>query len=136
MRTIDIYVDGHKADTWTSSGTTTAFENVKLGFHYTSSTSSYSCDHPGVAVENTIELRGVLADSEWLSIVEVGWVDLTGFSTRGSIIEWLVVIFHLSHGTYTYKRMALQFQASFDPPKSLWTSWLVFPRAKVSPLAW
>lgn len=71
-RTIDIYVDGSKTDTWTSSGTTTALENVKLGFHFTSSTSSYSCVHPGVAVEETIELRGVLADSEWLSILEVG----------------------------------------------------------------
>lgn len=70
---MDIYVDGLKTDTWTSSGTTAAFETVKLGFHYTSSTSSYSCDHPGVAVESTIELRGVLADSEWLSILEVGW---------------------------------------------------------------
>eukprot|EP00752_Nemacystus_decipiens_P013409 g11873.t1 len=70
-RTIDIYVDGLQTDTWTSSGTTTAFETVKLGFYYTSSTSSYECDHPGLAVENTIELRGDLVDSEWLSILEV-----------------------------------------------------------------
>lgn len=70
---MEIYVDGLKTDTWTSSGTTAAFENVNLGFYYTSSTSSYSCVHPGVAVENTIELRGVLADSEWPSILEVGW---------------------------------------------------------------
>eukprot|EP00903_Cladosiphon_okamuranus_P010016 g9498.t1 len=68
---MEIYVDGLKTDSWTSSGTVTAFETVKLGFYYTSSTSSYECDHPGVAVEKTIELRGVLADSEWLSILEV-----------------------------------------------------------------
>lgn len=54
-RTIDIYVDGDKVTTWTSSGTTTGFESVELG-----------------AQGQVVELRGVLADSEWLSILEVG----------------------------------------------------------------
>lgn len=71
-RTLDIYIDGEKTDSWTSSGTTAALENVKLGFHFTSSTSSYETDHPGVAVAETIELRGVfLEDTEWLSLLEV-----------------------------------------------------------------
>lgn len=39
---------------WTSSGTTSGFENVDLG-----------------VAGNTVELIGVLADSEWLSIMEV-----------------------------------------------------------------
>ena len=54
MRTIDIYVDGIIVTTWTSSGTTLDFETVTLGVTGTS-----------------IELRGVLEDSEWLSIMEV-----------------------------------------------------------------
>ena len=53
-RTIDIYVDGIIVTTWTSSGTTLDFETVTLGVTGTS-----------------IELRGVLEDSEWLSIMEV-----------------------------------------------------------------
>lgn len=69
-RTMDVYVDGLQADTWTTSGTTTDFETFKLGFYYTSSTSSYTYVHPGVPAK-TIELRGVLEDSEWLSILEV-----------------------------------------------------------------
>jgi len=52
---MDIYVDGVKTTTWTSSGSTTAFENVEVGVG-----------------GQTIELRGVLGDSEWLSITEVG----------------------------------------------------------------
>ncbi len=52
---MDIYVDDVKATTWTSSGSTTAFENVELG-----------------VAGQTIELRGVMGDSEWLSITEVG----------------------------------------------------------------
>ncbi|CAN0221443.1 unnamed protein product [Pylaiella littoralis] len=53
-KTMDIYVDGVMQTSWTSSGTTTDFENIEL-------------DVSGKAVE----LRGVLADSEWLSIMEV-----------------------------------------------------------------
>ena len=53
-RTMDILVDGQKIITWTSSGTTTDFETVELGI-----------------TGQTVELQGVLADSEWLSIVEV-----------------------------------------------------------------
>lgn len=53
-RTMDIYVDGAMQTSWTSSGTTTDFENVELG-----------------VTGQTVELRGVLADSEWLSITEV-----------------------------------------------------------------
>jgi len=52
---MDIYVDDVKITTWTSSGSTTAFENVALGI-----------------AGQTIELRGVLGASEWLSITEVG----------------------------------------------------------------
>lgn len=51
---MDIYVDDALVTTWTSSGTTAGFEGVPLG----------------VAGER-VELRGVLADSEWLSIMEV-----------------------------------------------------------------
>ena len=53
-RTIEIYVDSVIVTTWTSSGTTLAFESVTLG-----------------VTGRTIELRGVLVDSEWLSIMEV-----------------------------------------------------------------
>lgn len=53
-RTIDVLVDGEKLVTWTSSGTTAAFETVQLG-----------------VTGQTIELEGVLTDSEWLSIMEV-----------------------------------------------------------------
>eukprot|EP00903_Cladosiphon_okamuranus_P021656 g19910.t1 len=53
-RTIVIYVDDNKITTWTSSGMTTGFESVELGTQ-----------------GQVIELRGVLDDSEWLSILEV-----------------------------------------------------------------
>ena len=53
-RTIDIYVDGVFVTSWTSSGTTLDFETVALGI-----------------TGGSIELRGVLEDSEWLSIMEV-----------------------------------------------------------------
>ncbi|CAM9778380.1 unnamed protein product, partial [Hapterophycus canaliculatus] len=53
-RTMDIYVDNVKATTWTSSGSTTEFENVELG-----------------VAGQSIELRGVLGGSDWLSITEV-----------------------------------------------------------------
>ena len=51
---MDVYVDDVMVTSWTSSGTTTAFENIDLGVS-------------GQAVE----LRGVLEGSEWLSIMEV-----------------------------------------------------------------
>lgn len=53
-RTLDIYVDGAMITTWTSSGTSAGFEMVNLGF-----------------AGQSVELRGNLADSEWLSILEV-----------------------------------------------------------------
>eukprot|EP00752_Nemacystus_decipiens_P014959 g13318.t1 len=53
-RTIGVYVDNAMVTSWTSSGTTTAFESIDLG-----------------ASGQAVELRGVLADSEWLSITEV-----------------------------------------------------------------
>ena len=53
-RTLNIYVDGVIVTTWTSSGTALDFETVTLGVTGTS-----------------IDLRGVLEDSEWLSIMEV-----------------------------------------------------------------
>lgn len=51
---MDIYVDGAMQTSWTSSGTTTDFENVELG-----------------VTGQTVELRGVLDDTEWISIREV-----------------------------------------------------------------
>lgn len=53
-RTMDAYVDDVMVTSWTSSGTTTAFEIIDLG-----------------VTGQAVELRGVLADSEWLSISEV-----------------------------------------------------------------
>eukprot|EP00752_Nemacystus_decipiens_P006549 g5897.t1 len=53
-RIIDIYVDDVKITTWTSSGKTAGFESVELGTQ-----------------GQVIELHGVLAESEWLSILEV-----------------------------------------------------------------
>eukprot|EP00752_Nemacystus_decipiens_P014961 g13320.t1 len=53
-RTMDVYVDDVMITSWTSSGTTTAFENIDLGVS-----------------GQTVELRGVLEGSEWLSIMEV-----------------------------------------------------------------
>ena len=53
-RTMDIYVDSVLVTTWTNSGTTVDFETVTLG-----------------VTGSTIEVRGVLEDSEWLSVMEV-----------------------------------------------------------------
>ena len=53
-RTMDIYVDDVMITTWTNSGTTLDFETVTLG-----------------VTGSAFELRGVLKDSEWLSIMEV-----------------------------------------------------------------
>ncbi|CAM9225364.1 unnamed protein product, partial [Scytosiphon promiscuus] len=53
-RTMDVVVDGEVILTWTSSGNTAGFDDVLLGVQ-----------------GQAIELRGVLADSEWLSISEV-----------------------------------------------------------------
>ncbi|CAN0133967.1 unnamed protein product [Scytosiphon promiscuus] len=62
-RTIDIYVDEVLETSWTSSGTTADFESVGLGIS-----------------GHTIELRGVLAESEWLSIAEVEILVDDGFA--------------------------------------------------------
>ena len=56
-RTIDIYVDGAFTTSWTSSGTTLDYEAIALG-----------------VTGESIELRGVLDDSEWLSIMEVPFI--------------------------------------------------------------
>ena len=56
-RTIDIYVDGAFTTSWTSSGTTLDYEAIALG-----------------VTGESIELRGVLDDSEWLSIMEVSFI--------------------------------------------------------------
>lgn len=53
-RTMGIYVDGNMQTEWTSSGTTTDFENVNLD-----------------VIGEVVELRGVLGDSDWISIMEV-----------------------------------------------------------------
>eukprot|EP00903_Cladosiphon_okamuranus_P018634 g17151.t1 len=53
-RTMDIYVDDVMVTSWTSSGTTTAFESIDLG-----------------VTGQAVELRGVVDGSEWLSITEV-----------------------------------------------------------------
>lgn len=55
MRTVEVYVNGVVVTTWTSLGTTNGFESIDL-----SGTSG-----------TTIEIVGVLGDSEWLSIIEV-----------------------------------------------------------------
>lgn len=55
MRTLEVYIDAELLMTWTSSGSTTAFETIGL----------FSV--PG----KMVELRGVLSDDEWLSISEV-----------------------------------------------------------------
>lgn len=55
VRTVDVSVDGAVVTTWSSSGTTTDFETVDLS------------GHSG----QDITITGVLADLEWLSIVEV-----------------------------------------------------------------
>lgn len=52
---MEVYVDDALVTTWTSSGTTDGFESIDLS---------------GVSGE-VIEVTGVLANSEWLSIVEV-----------------------------------------------------------------
>ena len=59
-RTVDIYVDDVIVTTWTSSGTTSDFETVTLG-----------------VTGSTIELRGVLEHSEFLSILEVQYVSIS-----------------------------------------------------------
>lgn len=51
----EVYVDGALITTWTSSGTTDGFESIDL-----SGSSG-----------QLLEVTGVLADSEWLSITEV-----------------------------------------------------------------
>lgn len=58
-RTIEVYVDGELATTWTSSGSSASFETVPLP--------------PSVVGRpaSSVELHGVLSDSEWLSITEV-----------------------------------------------------------------
>lgn len=58
-RTIDVYVDGNLATTWTTSGSSDDFETVPLP--------------PSIVGQpaGTIELVGLLSDSEWLSIEEV-----------------------------------------------------------------
>ncbi|CAM9472837.1 unnamed protein product, partial [Sphacelaria rigidula] len=53
VRTMEIYLDDELITTWSSSGTTTDLEGIDFD-----------------AVGETVELRGVLADSEWLSILE------------------------------------------------------------------
>eukprot|EP00752_Nemacystus_decipiens_P014960 g13319.t1 len=50
---LDILMDGQKIVSWTSSGTTSAFETVELG-----------------VTGRTIDLQGALADPEWLSTME------------------------------------------------------------------
>lgn len=54
---MEIHVNDVLQTSWTSSGTTTDFERVDLSLS-----------------GQAIELRGVLADSDWLSIVEVSLV--------------------------------------------------------------
>lgn len=60
---VDIFVDGVLHKSWTSSGKTTDFERIEIS-----------------ATGKTIELRGVLDESEWLSITEVREVVDIGFA--------------------------------------------------------
>lgn len=55
QRTLEVYVEGRLVTTWTSSGHTSDFETIDL---------------PGRPAQ-TVELRGVLSRSQWLSILEV-----------------------------------------------------------------
>lgn len=52
---MQVHVDGDLVTTWTSSGTTDGFESIGLTG----------------AAGTTIDIVGVLAESEWLSIIEV-----------------------------------------------------------------
>ena len=67
---MEIYVDGVLITTWTSSGITTGFETVALDV------SGYE-----------VQLVGVLDDSEWLSITEVGITHLRGIRLQTSRIS-------------------------------------------------
>lgn len=55
--TAEVYVDGALVTTWTSSGTTSEFETIDLSG----------------STGTVVEITGVLGNSEWLSIVEVGF---------------------------------------------------------------
>lgn len=66
VRTVDVSIDGAVVATWTSSGTAASFESIDL--------SGYSGED--------ITVTGVLADLEWLSIVEVG-----SFECRASVVQ-------------------------------------------------
>ncbi|CAN0405209.1 unnamed protein product, partial [Ascophyllum nodosum] len=61
-RTIEVYVDGALITTWTSSGTTDGFESVNLSW----------------ASGQVIELTGVLANTEWFSIIETKIMVISG----------------------------------------------------------
>ncbi|CAM9343615.1 unnamed protein product, partial [Sphacelaria rigidula] len=54
LRTLEIYIDGELATTWTSSGTTTDFETI-------------DCSGTG----STIEVVGILGIREWIAIAEL-----------------------------------------------------------------
>ena len=74
---MDIYVDDVKATTWTSSGSTTGFEKVELGVS-----------------GQSIELRGVLEGSDWLSIAEVGagrQSSVGEFSRTSGVLTWVTL---------------------------------------------
>lgn len=61
-RTLDVRVDGVMVTTWTSSGATLDFENTIEDV--------FELGSVGVKGQ-VVELTGVIADSEWLSITEV-----------------------------------------------------------------
>lgn len=71
---MEVYVDDAMVTTWTSSGTTDGFEGVDLS---------------GMSGQ-VIELTGILANSDWLSIIEVG--PKLG-SARGGICVGIVNLF-------------------------------------------
>ena len=77
-RTMDIYVDGVLVTTWTSSGITTGFETVALDV------SGYE-----------VQIVGVLDDSEWLSITEVGITHLRGIRLQTSRISIKAIIYQV-----------------------------------------
>lgn len=91
---MDIYVDGVMLTTWTSSGTTSGFETVDLG-----------------VAGKTVELRGVQADSEWLSILEVctqyttsvGGIGVQTFNANARRMKDLTT-FQTKHGALTVRR--------------------------------
>lgn len=90
QRTLEVFVEGRLVTTWTSSGLTSDFETIDL---------------PGRPAQ-TVELRGVLSRSQWLSIIEVSSLHhdalLTVWSARSPGVGYRGV--PSLHGMMRYSR--------------------------------